>query len=411
MPLPASVETRASWHQALVALAILSVCYGAPLLVVVALKPIAADLGTPRSVPALASSLAYFGTGLGGIPMGWLAERIGMRRTAMIGAVCVAAGLLVSTTSGVWGLYAGHGLLLGLLGNGSFNAPLMTYVTRWFDRRRGTALALITSGQYIAGTVWPSVFERGIAEMGWRWTMAAFGVLELVVILPLALLCLRPTPPPPAAGSLGAGPPPGMRVLGWPPNLVLGVMSLGIFLCCVPMALPAAHLVSFCTDLGFSPAHGAAMLSVLLGCAFVSRQFWGWLADRIGGLPTVLAGSAFQAAALSCFLATQDEMGLFAVAAVFGLGFSGIIPAYVLGVRELFPASEASWRVPVMLFFGLAGMAFGGWMGGAIYDHYGSYAPAFLAGILFNVANIAVIATLNLRARRPGRAALVLARG
>ncbi|WP_264713771.1 MFS transporter [Limobrevibacterium gyesilva] len=394
------METRASWTAALAALAILSVTYGAPLVLVVALKPIAGDLDTPRSIPALASSLAYFGTGLGGIPMGWVAERVGMRRVVVFGALCVAAGMLVSTQGGVWGLYVGHGLLIGLLGNGSFNAPMMTYVTRWFDRRRGTALALITSGQYIAGAVWPTVFERGIEHFGWRWTMLGFGALEVLLVLPVALLFLSPPPPAPAAGSYGAGPLPGRRVLGWPPNLVLGLMSLAVFLCCVPMALPAAHLVSFCTDLGFSAAHGAAMLSVLLACAFVSRQFWGWIADRIGGLRSVLIGSTFQAVALACFLATQDEIGLFTVAAAFGLGFSGIVPAYVLGVRELFPASEAGWRVPVLLFFGLAGMAVGGWMGGAIYDHFGNYAPAFVAGVAFNVVNLVVVGTLVAR-RRP----------
>ena len=130
------------------------------------------------------------------------------------------------------------------------------------------------------------------------------------------------------------------------------------------------------------------MLSVLLGSAFVSRLFWGWLADRIGGLGTVLAGSACQTLAIAAFSATQDEIGLFAVSAAYGLGFSGIIPAYVLAIRELFPAAEASWRVPTVLFTSMVGMAFGGWFAGALYDHFGYYAPAFAAGTLFNVANL-----------------------
>ncbi len=405
-----SIESRASWVAAVAALAVLTVTYGAPLIMVVGLKPIAAELGLPRSAPALAVSLAYFGTGLGGIPMGWLAERIGVRAITAIGAVSVATGMLVSTHGGVWGMYIGSGLLIGLFGNGSFNAPLMTYVTRWFDRRRGTALALITSGQYVAGAIWPSLFERGIALYGWRWTMLAFAVVELVLILPVAVFWLRPAPAQPPAGSFGAGPVAGARVLGWPPNLVLALMSLAIFLCCIPMALPAAHLVSFCTDVGISPAHGAAMLSLLLGSAFVSRQFWGWVADRIGGLRAVLVGSLFQAITLSGFLMTQDEVGLFAVAAAFGLGFAGIVPSYVLAVRELFPASEASWRVPVLLFPGLAGMAAGGWLGGALYDGFGSYAPAFAAGILANIANLAVIFTLvSRRSFRPGQPRLASA--
>ncbi len=393
----ASIEGRASWMAALAALAIFAVTNGAPLIMVVGLKAVAEDLGVPRSEPALASSLAFLGTGLGGIPMGWLAERIGMRRVGALGACCVALGMVVSTYGGIVGVYIGHGVLIGLLGNAAFNAPLMTYTTRWFDRRRGAALALIMSGQYLAGVFWPTVFEQAIAQIGWRGTMLGFAVVEVALALPLALLFLKPPPEAPVAGRYGAGPMPGARVLGLDRNLVHGLLCLGIFLCCVPMALPSAHLVSFCTDIGISRAHGAAMLSVLLGCAFVSRQFWGWASDRIGGLRAILAGSACQAVALAGFLATQDEMGLFAVATAFGLGFAGIVPAYVLALRELFPAGEAGWRVPSMAFFGLLGMAAGAWMGGLLYDHFGSYAVAFEAGVVGNLLNLMVIGLLVMR--------------
>ncbi len=398
-----SIETPASWVVAFACLAILSVTYGAPLVIVVALKPIAADLDVPRSVPALASALASFGTGLGGMPLGWLAERFGVRRTTIFGGLMAAAGLMVATTGGEWGLYVGYGLLLGFLGNGAMNAPLMTYVSRWFDRRRGTALALITSGQYVAGAIWPTLFEIGTATYGWRATSIAFGVVEIVVIVPLAFIFLRAPPAPPLAGSLGAGPMVGARILGLSPNVVMILLSLAIFLCCVPMAQPSVHLVSFCTDLGFSPGHGAAMLSVLLGCAFISRQFWGWVGDRIGGLWSILLGSACQAVTLALFLTTQDEIGLFAISAAFGLGFAGIVPNYILTLRELFPASEAGWRVPVVVFGGLLGMAVGGWMGGAIYDGFGSYAPSFAIGVGSNLLNLGVIGFLLLRQprRRP----------
>ena len=399
--IPRSIESRASWVAAFAVLGLYAVTYGAPLIMIVGLKTIAEDLGTARSVPALTSSLAWLGIGLGGIPMGWLAERIGMRKVAIIGVVSVTLGLYVSTLGGIWGLYIGHGLLVGFLGNGAFNAPMMTYTTRWFDRRRGAALALIMSGQYVAGVFWPNVFERAIEAWGWRNTMLGFALVELLVALPIAVIFLRPPPVAPAAGSYGAGPMPGGRVLGLNANVVHGLVALGIFLCCVPMALPSAHLVAFCMDVGISRAHGAAMLSVMLGCAFISRQFWGWASDRIGGLRAVLAGSACQAVALSLFLVTQDEIGLFAVATAFGLGFAGIVPAYVLVIRELFPASEAGWRVPVMALAGLLGMSSGGWLGGLLYDYFGSYAVAFEVGVVSNVANLAVIGFLVTRLHGP----------
>jgi len=395
-----SIETRTSWTTACAVLAILSVIYGSPLILVVALKPIAADLDVPRSVPALAAALLSFGAGLGGILLAWLADRVGVRAIVMFGALAVAAGLVAATQGGEWGLYFGFGVLVGLLGNGALGAPLLIYVSRWFDRRRGTALALISSGQYVAGAIWPTLFERGIEHWGWRQTSWAFAGVVLLVTLPLALVYLRPAPATPAGGPLGGEPIAGASVLGLRPNTVLALLSAAIFLCCVPMAQPSVHLVSFCTDLGISASRGAAMLSVLLGSAFISRQFWGWLADRIGGLRAILLGSACQAITLAMFLVTQDEMGLFAVSAAFGLGFAGIVPNYILAARALFPNSEASWRIPVMMFGGLLGMAAGGWMGGLIYDAYGSYLPSFAIGVLANIANLAVIGFLVSRLPR-----------
>jgi MFS family permease len=405
---PDSIESRSSWVAATITTTILAISYGAPLLVVVGLKPITASLGTERSVVALAGALVWVGTGMGGIVMGWVADRIGVRSTVVFGAVMAALGLAVSTTGQVWALFFGHAILIGLLGSSAHFPPLVVYISRWFDRRRGTAVALISSGQYVAGMLWPTVFERAITQFGWQATMLAYAVVVAAAIVPLALF-LQPPPQPSRAGvAVGTGTRRRARALGLPANLVQTLLSVAGFLCCVPMAMPAAHLVAFCTDLGIPAAHGAAMLSVLLGSAFVSRLFWGWLADRIGGLGTLLAGSACQALAIAAFTATQDEVGLFAISAAYGLGFSGIVPAYVLAVRELFPSAEASWRVPTLLFISMSGMAFGGWFAGALYDHFGFYAPAFAAGAVFNVANLAVIGFLVMRQAREPRLPAVL---
>src|SRR5205085_8734818 len=191
-----------------------------------------------------------------------------------------------------------------------------------------------------------------------------FAAIIVIAVPPIALLFLAPPPAHPEPPFSGAGAASRRKLLGLPPNLVLAVLSIAGFCCCIPMALPQSHLVAFCSDAGISAARGAIMLSVLQACAFVSRQFWGWLADRIGGLKTLLAGSACQAVAIAAFLLTQDEAGLFAIAAAFGLGFSGNVPAYVLVVRELFPAQEASWRVPTVLFVSMGGMAFSSWFAG-----------------------------------------------
>jgi MFS family permease len=401
-----TVETRRSWVVATVALFTLAFAFGAPWVAVVALKTIAADFGGARSTPALAGSLGWIGVGVGGILMGRIAERIGVRWTVMFGAAMVCLGLAISSLGAPWQLYLGHGLFIGLLGNGGINAPLYVYVSKWFDRRRGSALALISSGTYIAGAVWPPIFERIVALVGWQQTLWGYGLVEIAVIVPLAAIFMRPPPDAPRRrGGAFADPSPG-RVLGWPPGVAYGLLCAAAFLCCIPMALPQGHLVAFCSDLGIAASHGAAMLSVVLGCGFLSRQLWGWFSDRTGGLMTLAVCSALQATALSGFLMTQDEIGLFTVSAFFGLGFSGLVPAYVLALRELYPVRDASWRVPTVLMFSGGGMAAGAWMGGFLYDWFGYYAPAFVSAIGSNLINLAIVAVLLLRQRTGPRGVL-----
>ncbi|HXD45352.1 MAG TPA: MFS transporter [Pseudolabrys sp.] len=396
-PQSATIESRASWTVATVVLLIMLMAYGSAWITAVALRDIAAEAGGARSVPALASSLSWLGAGFGGILMGRIADRIGTRWTVLFGSLMIGVGLSLSTLGLPWPLWIGHGLFIGLIGLGGINAPLYVYVSRWFDRRRGSALALISSGSYLAGALWPPVFERIIAAVGWRHMMLWYGAAEIVVIVPLALIYLSHPPEAAhhaAASGRAAGPD---RVLGLKPNTAFAMICAAAVLCCIPMAMPQGHLVAFCGDLGISRAVGAAMLSVLLGTAFLSRQIWGAISDRIGGLRTVLIASVWQAAAMTAFLTTQSEAGLFTVAAAFGLGFSGIIPAYVLALRELYPAAEAHWRIPTLLLFSGGGMALGGWLAGLLYDHFGYYAPAFATGIGSNLLNLVIVGALVLR--------------
>jgi MFS family permease len=288
---------------------------------------------------------------------------------------------------------------VGVLGGGATNVPLIVYISRWFDRRRGSAVALVSSGQYIAGALWPPCIAWGIAEFGWRTTMMAFGLATGVAILIAAILFLRPPPEAgmssAAAEQLGHAP-----AIATPQRGMFALLCVAGFLCCAPMAMPPGHLVALCSDLGIAPARGALMLSVLLGSALLSRQLWGWLTDRFGGLYTILAASTCQAAALLAFVFTQDEAGLFVVSAAFGLGFSGIIPAYVVVIRQFFPAEEAGWRVPVWFFSNICGMALGGWLAGYLYDLLGSYGAAFAVGVALNIGNVTVVGWLA--ARRKG---------
>ena len=236
---------------------------------------------------------------------------------------------VLSVGGSSWELYVGHGLLIGLVGNAALNAPIYVYVSRWFQRRRGTALSLISSGQYIAGAVWPPVFERTIALFGWRPTMVGFGVAAAGTIIPLALVYLKASPPSHQPASLPRRNQSNARP-ALSPNVFFVSLLIASFRCCIPMAMPSAHLIAFCGDLGMLPVRGALALSMLLVCAFISRQFWGWVSDRYGGLPTLVICSTVQAAATAGFVYTQSEAELFAVAAVFGLDSADLsLPTYL----------------------------------------------------------------------------------
>jgi MFS family permease len=400
----AAPDGRTAWIVTSAALGILTVSYGAPLISVVALTAIAADLGTSRATPSAAASLVLVGAAVGGIAAGWLAGRLDIRRIVLFGAAMLAAGLFVSALSGVSQLYLGHGLLMGLFGTSCMLSPLITYVSLWFERRRGAAVALISSGQSIAGAVWPLLLQAGIARLGWRHVMELFGVFGLVSISLLAILFLRAPPPAtPAMADAGARPQAATKAAGRSSNVLMAGLMAAVFCCCVPMNMPMQHIVAFCGDIGIASREGAAMLSVLLGSAFLARQFWGCVADRVGGLQTLLWSSPVQAIALSGFLFTRNDALLFAASSVFGIGLAGLLPAYVVAVREHYSAGEANWRVPSVLFAGFLGMAAGGWGAGILYDAFGLYLVAFAVGIAFNLINMAIVLWLVLRQGTPAR--------
>ncbi len=397
-----SIERPYGWVVALASMVMMSIAMGSPYLVVVALKPIAAEFGWPRAVPSLCYAFVLLGAGLGGLAMGRWADRAGMAPPAMLGSVSVALGAwLASTSESALMLYLTHAVLLGFLGNGAFIAPLLANATRWFDRRRGIAVALVASGQSLAGAFWPPLLRYLTDHFGWRASFVAYAAIAAVTLLPLSLL-LRRQPPVADAGAATRARPWDGRALGWPAELVLATLCLAIVGCCVAMAMPMVHLIAHATDLGHPGARAAEMLSLLLACAFFSRLAFGLIADRIGGLWALLIGSSGQALVLSSFAFVESFVGLYLVSALFGLAFGGIVPCYALIVRDLFPAQQAGWRIGAVFLFGTVGMALGGWLGGLIFDLAGTYRLAFLVGTGFNLGNLLLVGTLLYRQGQQG---------
>jgi MFS family permease len=393
---PRTIERRYGWIVAFDSMAMMAVGAGATYLVIVGLKPIAAEFGWPRAVPSLCYSLALLGAGFGGLFWGSISDRIGMVGPAMLGGCMVALGAwLASRAEGVLMLYVAHGLFIGLLGNGVFIAPLLANITRWFDRHLGMAVAVVATGQSMAGAVWPPILRYLTDAYGWRQAFFIYAVIALIMLLPLSLI-LR-SPPRTATGAARRSGHGGGSVLGWPASAVVAMLCLAIVGCCVAMAMPMVHLIAYATDLGHPSARAAEMLAALLAGAVVSRLLFGALADRIGGLWTLLIGSAGQLLMLSSFTFVESLVGLYVIAALFGLVYGGIVPCYAIIVRELFPIRQVGSRIGIVFLFGTIGMALGGWLGGQIFDLTGSYHSAFLVGVVFNLGNLALVGALLLR--------------
>ena len=395
------VESRYAWARLCTALALMTLGGSGMYAITVALPRVQAEFGVGRSEASLPYTFTMIGFGLGGVLMGRLSDRYGVMLPVIIGAVGLSAGFIAAGYAGsLWQFNLAQGLLIGLLGTSATFAPLVADISLWFTRRRGIAVAICISGNYLAGALWPPVIQHFIDSAGWRQAYIGTGIFCLVAMLPLALV-LRPRPPvpqlPAAASAAGAAGSAG--TLGLSPGTLLTLLCVAGVACCVAMSMPQVHIVAYCGDLGYGPARGAQMLSLMLGFGIVSRLTFGWISDHIGGLRTLLLGSVLQAIALLLFLPFDGLVSLYLVSALFGLFQGGIVPSYALIVREHFKPAEAGARVGMVLMATLFGMALGGWMSGAIFDLTGSYRAAFINGIGWNLVNIAIVLALLYRAR------------
>ena len=392
----------------LVSTYLVMVASGGMYLLVVSLKQIAGDFGWPRAVPSLAYALFFAGTGLGGIVMGYWFDRSGPGPVTLFGMTMMGAGaMLASGIDSEWQLYLVYGAMMGLLGYASVYGPLSINIMRWFERRRGLAVGIVTAGESIGGTVWPPVFRHFNETVGWRETFLWFGVFFLVTALPLSAVLWRRMPARDEAGRAvdlqAEASAVRQRAVGLSIFATQAAICLAIVGCCVSMAMPVAHLVAHASDLGHATARAAEMLATGLFAATIIRFVGGALVvDRFGGLVALLAFSGLQTAAMLFYAAVDGMLALYAVSALFGIGYGGISICYPVIVREHLPPAEAGRRQGVILLFGTFGMAFGGWLAGYIFDLTGSYTPAFLVGAAFNAANLVVVLGLIYRMRAGG---------
>jgi len=402
------VDSPYAWFRLLVSLVLATIGGCGMYVVVVVLPAVQAEFEVARGVASIPYTITMIGFGIGGIVMGRLTDRFGITVPVTIGGVAIAAGFVLAAASGsVWTFGLAYGLLVGMLGSSATFSPLVTDISFWFERRRGIAVAICASGNYLAGTFWPPIVQHFVETVGWRQAFVGIGLFCLFTIVPLAQLLRRraaPAVPAPAfapAASMSAAS--RLERLGISSRALLALLCVAGVACCVAMSMPQVHIVAYCGDLGYGPARGAQMLSLMLGFGVLSRIGFGLICDRIGGLRTLLLGSVLQGIALLLFLPFDSLASLFVVSALFGLFQGGIVPSYAIIVREFFPASGAGLRVGLVITATLFGMALGGWLSGVLFDLTGSYDAAFVHGIGWNALNVAIVAWLLLRLRRNER--------
>ncbi len=365
--------------------------------VVVVLPAVQAEFGVARADASLPYTLTTLGFGVGGIVIGRAVDRFGVAPPLALATLMLGLGYVGSAfAQTLWQFAALQGALIGIGAAATFG-PMIADISKWFVRRRGIAVAVCSAGNYIAGAIWPPVIEHFVGAAGWRRTQFGIGVFCLVAMLPLLGLLRRPAPSQPVAEAGGATRKDAMP-LGLSPPVLMALLCVAGVACCTAMAMPQVHIVAYCGDLGYGVARGAQMLALMLGFGIVSRIGSGFVADRIGGLATLMIGSLLQGLALVLYLLFHGLGSLYVISALFGLFQGGIVPSYPVIVREHFPSDEAGGRIGVVLFATLVGMALGGWMSGKIFDLTGSYQAAFVNGVLWNVLNGAIVLFLLTRA-------------
>ncbi|UES58316.1 MFS transporter [Roseibium aggregatum] len=373
--------------------------------VVIVLPAVQTDFGIDRAGASLPYTATMFGFAAGNYLLGRVVDRYGIVIPVIGSAFSLGAGfVLAAFAPDVWSFSLAQGLLIGL-GTAATFGPLIADISHWFLKRRGFAVACAACGNYLAGVLWPSLIQWSLATSDWRQTYILIGVICLVAMVPLALLLRRP--PPDTSLSTGAATARfGRQDTGLPPAVLQALLVVAGLACCVAMSMPQVHIVAYCVDLGYGVAPGADMIALMTGAGVISRLASGYIADKIGGVMTLLIGSVLQCAALFLFIPFNGLASLYLVSLIFGLSQGGIVPSYAVIVREYLPAREAGQRVGLVIMATILGMALGGWLSGWIYDLTGSYQAAFLNGIAWNFLNMAVMIFIFMRGKmRPTGAA------
>lgn len=398
---PDNLDSAYSWLRLAITLLIATVGSAGMWSIIVIMPAVQAEFGVDRADASLPYTLTMIGFAAGNLVIGRAVDRYGVCLSLIGATACIAVGFVLAASSPSIYVMSLYQLLIGFGAAASFG-PLMADISHWFLRRRGVAIAITACGNYLSGVIWPILLTNVLGDPGWRTTYLVLAAISVFTMVPLALFLRRRVSAAATkiASDLAVA---NVRAVHFSPRMLQLLLVIAGIGCCIAMSMPQVHIVSLCVDLGYGPAAGAEMLSMMLLGGVVSRLVSGVVADRLGGVMALLIGSGLQCIALFLYLPYDGLASLYIVSVVFGLSQGGIVPSYALIVREYMPPQEAGARVGVVITATIVGMAIGGWMSGWIYDLTGSYQMAFINGILWNLLNIAIIGMIFIKTRSTTR--------
>jgi len=390
MPEPAVVEPRYRWVILAASSAILAVVMGQLVNgISVYLVPLEVDFGWKRGEIALINTTGLMGIALGSIVLGHFADRIGVRRIAILGVLAAGFSMLAaSRANALWQLYALF-FIAGAFGGGAIAAPLMALVGTWFTKGAGFAIGVAAAGQALGQGSVPFAGTFLIEALGWRNALATQSIMMLVALVPLALL-LRDPPRQSAVAASSAD----HRPSGLPHSVVTAWLSVAVVFCCTCMSVPLIHLIPLMQICGISAPQAGSVLFAMLLVAIVGRVAFGRVADIVGAIPAYLIASGWQTTLVFGFtlLGRLDSFLLYA--AVYGFGYAGVMTTLLVTARNLIAPSRRASSMGVILAFAYIGHGIGGWQGGYLYDLTGAYTSTYAIAAFAGIVNVVIVGSL-----------------
>ena len=382
-------DSRLAWIRLSLVFVICAIGFIGMWSVVMIMPAVEQEFSTNRSSSTIPYISTMLGFGIGNIIIGKYTDKFGITKPVIFAFSCLIICYFFSVSSKNLTILSFFQFLLGF-SSAAFFGPMMTDISNFFENKRGLAVSIVASAQHFAGAFWPFLLDFYLKDGDWRSSHILIGIICIIIIPPICYFVFKMRSKNSLKDEFKNYKNSKLTLSISSRHLQILLMFAGIG-CCVGMSTPQVHIIPLCIEKGYGLSIGSNILSIMLFCAVISRVYFGYIADKIGPIQTLLLGSSLQAFTLFLFIPFSDLNSLYIVSILFGLSQGGIVPSYALIIRKFLPVNQAAERTGMVIFTTVIGMALGGWSSGKIFDLTNSYALGFLNSVLWNLTNIAII--------------------